>query len=66
MDVFSGNIECTVFVYSAMLKQILEQQIQHEKNGQYAEAEECKQRYEKQKEDYRNKTMFDMNTRHKN
>lgn len=48
-----------------ILKSVLDQQLQHEKNGEYKEAEECRLKYLKQKEDHHNQSMANMQARHK-
>lgn len=45
MDSLHGSIESIQWLYLVMLKQILDKQLEHEKSGQYVEAEECRLNY---------------------
>ena len=47
------------------LKSIFDEQLSHEKNGDYVKAEECRLKFEKNKNDRERKTIHDMQVEHK-
>lgn len=44
---------------------MLDQQLEHEKKGEYTEAEQCRLKYLKQKEELNHKELANMHARHK-
>ena len=48
------------------MKEILDEQLSHEKNGDYKKAEECRKKFEMEKNNQENKTLNGMQNRHRN
>lgn len=47
MDILSGQLDSIFILKIDILKSILDQQLEHEKKGEYTEAEKCRLKYEK-------------------
>ena len=46
MDLLTGGLNGKLLPNVGILKSILDQQLEHEKNGDYVEAEKCRVKYE--------------------
>lgn len=49
MDILSKNMTSTFPLNLDLLQEILNEQLSHEKNGEYVQAEECRIKFEKEK-----------------
>lgn len=48
-----------------LMKSILEQQLNHEKNGNYKEAETCRLQFEESRKNLEKRRLYEMEARHK-
>ena len=59
-----SKIQTADFIENVM-KSILEQQLTHEKNGNYKEAETCRLQFEENRKNLEKRRLYEMETRHK-
>ena len=51
--------------YLGLLKELLDEQLNHEKNGDYQKAEQCRKKFDQEKNQQEKKTLSGMQERHR-